>query len=70
MLVALYAALGKCVMERRKTGKAQVKIKMDANGRLVPIGNSGETVRVKASSRHDSEAGNRAGGRFRHSSAY
>lgn len=50
--------------ERRSSDKIKVKIvkaKRDANGRLVPIGNSGETVRVKASSRHDSEAGNRAG---------
>ena len=51
-------------MGRRSSDKIKVKIvkaKRDANGRLVPIGNSGETVRVKASSRHDSEAGNRAG---------
>lgn len=59
MFVALYADLGECVMERRSSDKIKVKIvkaKRDANGRLVPIGNSGETVRVKASSRHDSEA--------------
>lgn len=47
------------MMGRRNSGK--IKVKRDANGRLVQIGNSGETVRVKASSRHDSEAGNRAG---------
>ena len=52
MFVALYAALGECVMARRKTGKAQVKIKMDANGRLVQIGGDREIVRVKPSSRH------------------
>ena len=50
--MALYADLGECMMERRKTGKAQVKIKMDANGRLVQIGGDREIVRVKPSSRH------------------
>lgn len=59
MFVALYAALGECMMERRKTGKAQVKIKLDANGRLVQIGGDREVVKVKPSSRHGSgvEAG-------------
>lgn len=45
------------MMERRKTGKAQVKIKMDANGRLVQIGGDREAVKVKPSSRHGSEVG-------------
>lgn len=44
MFVALYAALGECVMERRKTGKVQVKIKMDANGRLVVCDNIGNVL--------------------------
>lgn len=57
MFVALYAALGECMMERRKTGKAQVKIKLDANGRLVQIGGDRETVKVKPSSRHGSGVG-------------
>ena len=57
MLVALYAALGECVMARRKTGKAQVKIKMDANGRLVQIGGDREVVKAKPSSRHGSGVG-------------
>lgn len=64
MLMVIYADLGEYMTERRSSDKIKVKIvkvKRDANGRLVPIGNSGETVRVKASSRHDSEAGNRAG---------
>lgn len=52
MLMVIYADLGECMMERRKTGKAQVKIKMDANGRLVQIGGDREIVRVKPSSRH------------------
>lgn len=57
MFVALYAALGECMMERRKTGKAQVKVKMDANGRLVQIGGDREAVKVKPSSRHGSGVG-------------
>lgn len=57
MFVALYAALGECMMERRKTGKAQVKIKLDANGRLVQIGGDREVVKVKPSSRHGSGVG-------------
>lgn len=46
-------------MKRRKTGTAQVKVKMDANGRLVQIGGDREVVKVKPSSRHGSgvEAG-------------
>lgn len=57
MFVALYAALGECVMERRNGDKFKVKIvkaKRDASGRLVPIGGDKEAVRVKASSRHGS----------------
>ena len=57
MFVALYAALGECMMERRKTGKAQVKVKRDANGRLVQIGGDRETVKAKPSSRHGSGVG-------------
>lgn len=57
MFVALYAALGECMMKRRKTGTAQVKVKMDANGRLVQIGGDGEAVKVKPSSRHGSSVG-------------
>lgn len=45
------------MMERRKTGKAQVKVKMDANGRLVQIGGDREAVKVKPSSRHGSGVG-------------
>lgn len=45
------------MMERRKTGKAQVKIKMDANGRLVQIGGDREVVKAKPSSRHGSGVG-------------
>lgn len=45
------------MMERRKTGKAQVKVKRDANGRLVQIGGDREAVKVKPSSRHGSEVG-------------
>lgn len=44
-------------MERRKTGKAQVKVKRDANGRLVQIGGDRETVKAKPSSRHGSGVG-------------
>lgn len=44
-------------MKRRKTGTAQVKVKMDANGRLVQIGGDREAVKVKPSSRHGSEVG-------------
>lgn len=57
MFVALYAALGECVMKRRKTGTAQVKVKMDANGRLVQIGGDREVVKAKPSSRHGSGVG-------------
>ena len=39
-------------MKRRKTGTAQVKVKMDANGRLVQIGGDREVVKAKPSSRH------------------
>lgn len=48
-------------MKRRKTGTAQVKVKMDANGRLVQIGGDREAVRVNASSRHGRGTGNLAG---------
>lgn len=44
-------------MKRRKTGTAQVKVKMDANGRLVQIGGDREVVKVKPSSRHGSGVG-------------
>jgi hypothetical protein len=44
-------------MARRKTGKAQVKVKRDANGRLVQIGGDRETVKAKPSSRHGSGVG-------------
>ena len=47
MFMALYADLGECMMKRRKTGTAQVKVKMDANGRLVQIGGDREVVKVK-----------------------
>lgn len=52
MLMVIYANLGECMMKRRKTGTAQVKVKMDANGRLVQIGGDREIVKVKPSSRH------------------
>lgn len=57
MLMVIYADLGECMMERRKTGKAQVKVKRDANGRLVQIGGDSETVKAKPSSRHGSGVG-------------
>lgn len=57
MLMVIYADLGECMMKRRKTGTAQVKVKMDANGRLVPIGGDREVVKVKPSSRHGSGVG-------------
>lgn len=57
MLMALYADLGECMMKRRKTGTAQVKVKMDANGRLVQIGGDREVVKAKPSSRHGSGVG-------------
>lgn len=38
------------MMERRNSGK--IKVKRDANGRLVQIGGDREIVRVKPSSRH------------------
>lgn len=44
-------------MKRRKTGTAQVKVKMDANGRLVQIGGDREVVKAKPSSRHGSGVG-------------
>lgn len=44
-------------MKRRKTGTAQVKVKRDANGRLVQIGGDRETVKAKPSSRHGSGVG-------------
>lgn len=44
-------------MKRRKTGTAQVKVKLDANGRLVQIGGDRETVKAKPSSRHGSGVG-------------
>lgn len=57
MLMVIYADLGECVMKRRKTGTAQVKVKMDANGRLVQIGGDREVVKAKPSSRHGSGVG-------------
>ena len=47
MLMVIYANLGECMMKRRKTGTAQVKVKMDANGRLVQIGGDREVVKAK-----------------------
>lgn len=57
MFMALYADLGECMMKRRKTGTAQVKVKMDANGRLVQLGGDREAVKDKPSSRHGSGVG-------------
>ena len=51
MFVALYAALGECVMERRNGGNRHFVTKT-ADGRLVQIGGDRETVKVKPSSRH------------------
>lgn len=60
--MALYAALGEHMMERRNSGKT--KVKRDASGRLVrvdsdlvQIGGDREAVKVKPSSRHGSEVG-------------
>lgn len=55
MFMALYADLGECVMERRNGGK--IRVKKDANGRLVQIGGDREAVKVKPSSRHGSGVG-------------
>ena len=51
MFVALYAALGEYMMERRNGGNRHFVTKT-ADGRLVQIGGDRETVKVKPSSRH------------------